>query len=257
MPGAEATGQNADTMQQGHCDTLILLGIEPEADVADPCQTAQSLQQAQVIALSAYRSPMLEQTADIILPIGVYTETSGSFVNLQGDVQSFTGATPPPGEARPGWKVLRVLGNQLNLSGFDYLDSTSVRDAVLSAYTTPLPENKLGSSTTSLSVQYQGDQWQRIGGVPLYASDAIVRRAAPLQATPDAWSDTLRLNQEMLHQQGLTDGEQITLTQDGNQITLAVQQDNRVPDQCVWLPAAIPMAASLGPSFANVRLEKH
>jgi NADH-quinone oxidoreductase subunit G len=255
--GVQKTGQNAATMQQGGCDTLILLGLEPEADVADPQQTAQALAKADVIALSAYRSPLLEQTAEVIMPIGVHTETSGSFVNLQGDVQSFTGVTAPPGEARPGWKVLRVLGNQLNLPSFDYLDSTSIREEVLRRHSTPLLGNRLSpGGDETLSIQYTGGTWQRIGGVPLYASDAMVRRSAPLQATPDAWPDTLRLNAKMLKQQGLTDGEQARLIQGKHSLTLAVQCDDRVPDHSIWLPAALASVATLGNSYANVSLEK-
>ena len=254
--GINQVGQNAAAMQQGGCDTLILHGIEPELDMADPQQTVAALAKAQVIALSAYRSPWLEETAEVILPIGVYTETSGSFVNLQGDVQSFAGVTAPPGEARPGWKVLRVLGNQLNLPSFDYLDSTSVRDEVLKRHQAPLLDNRLSPTEDSLQVQYSAGAWQRVGGVPLYASDAIVRRSAPLQATPDAWSESIRLNSRMLEQIGLADGETARINQGEHSISLPVQSDDRVPDQTVWLPAALPAVAALGNSFANISLEK-
>ncbi len=251
-----AAGQNAVQMQQGECDTLVLLGLEPEADVADPQQTAQALTRAGVVALSAYRSPLLEQTADVILPIGVATETSGSFINLQGDVQSFIGATPPPGEARPGWKVLRVLGNTLKLNGFEYLDSTSIRDEALQHHTAPLPDNRLHPGAETLQPVADATGWQRIGGVPIYATDAIVRRAAPLQATPDAWDDTVRLHPNMLAEHQIADGATVRLTQGECSSVLTACADARVPDGCVWYPAGLPNGAQLGASFANnVRLE--
>ncbi len=252
---AETTGQHAAQMQQGGCDTLILLGLEPEADVADPQQTTQALTQARVVALSAYRSPLLEQTADVILPIGVATETSGSFINLQGDRQSFAGAAPPPGEARPGWKVLRVLGNTLKLADFDYTDSTHIRDAALQHHTTRLPDNCLGPDRAALQPQATAHNWQRIGGVPIYATDAIVRRAAPLQATPDAWNDTARLNPRMLAEHNLNTGSAVRLTQGEHSITLAVCSDARVPDGCVWYPTGLPGSTQLGAGFAHISLE--
>jgi NADH-quinone oxidoreductase subunit G len=260
VPGYNAenqsiAGQNVAQMQQGGCDTLVLLGLEPEADVAGPQQTAQALTQAGVVALSAYHSPLLEQTADVILPIGVATETSGSFINLQGDVQSFAGAAPPPGEARPGWKVLRVLGNTLKLSGFDYLDSTSIRDEALQHHAAPLPENRLHPGAATLQPIADAEGWQRVGGVPIYATDAIVRRAAPLQATPDAWDDTVRLNPHMLAEHQIADGAKVRLIQGECSSVLPVCADARVPDGCVWYPVGLPNSARLGASFANVRLE--
>ncbi|MEM6406377.1 MAG: NADH-quinone oxidoreductase subunit NuoG [Pseudomonadota bacterium] len=256
VAGAVPTaGQNAAQMQQGGCDTLILLGLEPEADVADPQQTAQALNQAQVVALSAYRSPLLEQTADVILPMGVSTETSGTFINLQGDAQSFAGATPPPGEARPGWKVLRVLGNTLELTSFDYQDSISIRDEALQHQPSTLPDNRLGQDRDTLQPQTNADGWQRIGGVPIYATDATVRRAAPLQATPDAWDDTVRLNPRMLTEHHLSSGATVRLTQGEYSTILTICSDDRVPDGCVWYPSGLPRSAQLGASFASVGLE--
>ena len=251
----QPTGQNAAQMQQGGCDTLVLLGLEPEADVADPPQTAQALTQAKVVALSTYRSPLLTQTADVILPIGVSTETSGSFVNLQGDRQSFAGATSPPGEARPGWKVLRVLGNTLELAGFDYLDSTHIRDEALQHHTTRLPDNTPDPDREALQPQATGNDWQRIGGIPIYATDATVRRAAPLQATPDTWDDTIRLNPRMLAKHQLNAGAVVRLIQGEHSITRIVCSDARVPDGCLWYPSGLPGSAQLGASFANVSLE--
>ncbi len=254
--GSATAGMNASAMLQDEvCDTLVLLGIEPEADVADPYQTAQALAQTRVVALSAYLTPVLEATADVVLPIGVFSETSGSFVNLQGDVQSFVGATSPQGEARPTWKVLRVLGNLLNLDGFDYLSTPEIRDELLGVRGEVRPDNQLNGGP-SLRANLVKRGIQRVGGVPMYSSDAVVRRSKPLQQSPDAWPDTLRLNSQMAAGLSVAEGERVRLNQDKQTAILTAQIDDAVPDGCVWLPGAIPSSAGLGCGFANVSVEK-
>ena len=88
--------------------------------------------------------------ADVMLPIAPFTETSGTFVNTEGRVQSFKGAVKPLGEARPAWKVLRVLGNLLNVQGFDYDTSEAVRDEVLNGVNVG---SKLNNHLQGLTVQ--------------------------------------------------------------------------------------------------------
>ena len=105
----------------------LLWNVEPDYDVANPAAVAQALLAAEtVIACSVYRNGALDY-ADVILPITPFTETAGTFVNCEGRVQSFNGTVRPAGEARPGWKVLRVLGNLLGLQGFEYETSDQVR----------------------------------------------------------------------------------------------------------------------------------
>jgi NADH-quinone oxidoreductase subunit G len=107
----------------------VLWGLDPAFDLVDPASALSALDQAGlVVACSAFRSPSLDALADILLPIGAFAETSGTFVNASGDWQRFQGAVAPPGEARPGWKVLRVLGNLLELDGFDYASAKQVHD---------------------------------------------------------------------------------------------------------------------------------
>jgi len=255
VAGAAGEGANAQAMLSGECDTLLLLGVEPEADTADPTQTIKALSDARVVALSSYLTPALQETADVILPIGTFAETSGTFVNLQGDAQSFTGAVSPLGESRPAWKVLRVLGNLADVDGFEYLDSNEVRDDALQIAGGIKPDNTLGDgASTSASLKAGGTQ--RIGGVPMYASDAIVRRSGALQHTPDAWSNGARINNSMAAGLSLGEGDSIRLTQGENSAEMTVTIDDGVPDNCVWLPAALPASVGLGCSFGEISVEK-
>ncbi len=253
--GSQAAGINARGMLEDVCDTLLVLGAEPEFDFADPRQATEAVAAAQLIALATHLSPVLETSADVILPIAAFGETSGTYVNLQGDAQSFAGAMPPPGEVRPAWKVLRVLGNLVDLEGFEQNDSSQVRDALLASRGELKPDNRLGSDG-ALAVQFQGAEAERIGGVPMYSVDALSRRSTPLQATPDAWDGCVRMNEAMAASLALSDGDRVRLTQEGVAVDLPVKIDDCVADRCVWLPVGVPEAATLGCSFAEVSVEK-
>jgi NADH-quinone oxidoreductase subunit G len=79
------------------------------------------------VVLTPFKSQAMLDYAAVLLPVSPFSETSGTFVNTEGRVQSFFAAAKPLGEARPAWKVLRVLGNLLEQAGFDYNSSEDVR----------------------------------------------------------------------------------------------------------------------------------
>ncbi|MGB5743526.1 MAG: NADH-quinone oxidoreductase subunit NuoG, partial [Sedimenticolaceae bacterium] len=185
-------GLNAAAMLEQPLDLYLTFGVEPEMDMADPARTAAALGAAQLLAIGSHASPWLLEHADILLPAAAYAETSGTFVNIEGNAQSFRGATAPPGETRPGWKILRVLGNLVGLDGFDYAESTEVRDEVMAACADLAPDNRTGDLQDRRPRSAPGE-WERVGGVPIYAVDALSRRAHALQLTPDAWGGELRL----------------------------------------------------------------
>ncbi|MGB5493189.1 MAG: NADH-quinone oxidoreductase subunit NuoG, partial [Sedimenticolaceae bacterium] len=178
-------GLNAAAMLEQPLDLYLTFGVEPEMDMADPARTAAALGAAQLLAIGSHASPWLLEHADILLPAAAYAETSGTFVNIEGNAQSFRGATAPPGETRPGWKILRVLGNLVGLDGFDYAESTEVRDEVMAACADLAPDNRTGDLQDRRPRSAPGE-WERVGGVPIYAVDALSRRAHALQLTPDA-----------------------------------------------------------------------
>ena len=176
-PGAK--GMNAASMLATPRKAYVLLNVEAELDCANPQQAIAAMQAADlVVALSAYKHHATEY-ADVLLPIAPYTETSGTFVSCEGRVQSFKGAVKPLGEARPGWKVLRVLGNMLKLDGFDQDTSEAVRDAALKGVDVA---SKLNNAIGVVEVKAASatKDLQRVSDVPIYATDAIVRRSAPL-----------------------------------------------------------------------------
>ena len=155
-------------------------GIEA-ADLVPSSAAATAPQGADcVVALTPYTSADQLAVASVILPVAAFAETSGTWVNVEGRWQSVPGAARPPGEARPAWKVLRVLGNLLGLTGFEYLSSEDVRDELrreLGEYATDgAPSAFVPGRLASL------DATREIG---LYDVDAVVRRSEPLQQTRD------------------------------------------------------------------------
>jgi NADH-quinone oxidoreductase subunit G len=231
--------------------------VEPGRDFWNPALAHKALSGAEcVVALSSFRSPDLEAVADVILPLAGFAETSGSYVNAQGDWQSFAGATVPMGEARPGWKILRVLGNLLDIQGFDQVSSEEVLAEVKSAAADLRPNNGAGVSLGVEQRTPNGGTLVRIGDVPIYSVDPLVRRAPALQKTADAGEAAIRINSRVAAAAGLEEGVQAAVVQDEGRALLPVIIDASVPDGCVRVSAALAGTEELGGQFGEVSLEK-
>src|SRR5512140_188530 len=130
LPGPK--GLNAGQMLGGGLKAVILLNTEPEFDSAAGHKAATALGQAEmVVTLSPFKANM--EFSDVLLPIAPFTETPGTFVNAEGRVQSFHAVVKPAGEARPAWKVLRVIANTLGLPGFEFETAQDVLAAARGA----------------------------------------------------------------------------------------------------------------------------
>ncbi len=137
-----------------------------------------------MVAATPWATDELKSIAHVLLPIGSFAETSGTYVNLDGQWQSFSGAAVPVGQARPGWKVLRVLGNLLGLDGFEQLSSEQIRDALRSL----VDRNSGPIELVSTPVASSAPGAVTVVDLPMYQSDAVVRRATALQRTREARS---------------------------------------------------------------------
>ncbi len=257
-PAGEAcdgTGLTAREQLSEPRKACILLGVEPEYDCWDSAAATAALAASGfVVALAPWASETMKANADVLLPIGPFTETSGTFVNAEGRWQSFTGVASPYANSRPGWKVLRVLGNLLELEGFDYTSSEQVRDELRRRV--DAVSATIGSAQGAVAAAATISGLERIGDVPIHSADALVRRAASLQQTPDAARASVRLCAAQAGQSGVGDADTIRVLQGDSSITLAVEIDERVPAGCVWLPAAIPATVGLGPSYGPVTIER-
>ena len=257
IPGAG--GLDARAMVEQPRNAYLLLGIEPRLDHGHPAAALSALKSADtVIALSAYVSDDLLETADCLLPIAPFTETSGSFVNAAGTVQSFNGVVRPAGDARPAWKVLRVLGNLLNFDGFDQDSSEQVRDAVLTGGVSGRLSVRFAATPGAVSAQkpVEGSSLERIADVPIYFADPIVRRATSLQDTTDAQAPRARLNSATAARLGLGVGQSIRLSQAAaGAATLPVLIDEQVADGVVRLAAGHVASADLNAMIGPIQGE--
>ena len=195
--GAQPTqsGLNAGQMLAGGLKAVILLNNEPEFDATGGAKAKAVLGQAQmVVSMNPFKANM--DFCDVILPISPFTETSGTFVNAEGRLQSFHAVVKPLGETRPAWKVLRVLANMLDLPGFDFDASTDILNKLTgqTSALSSIPVEKLGNLTAS-SIDLSESDIQAVSAA-IYQVDGIVRRASSLQMTADARS-TFNMPQEV------------------------------------------------------------
>ncbi|HRP95241.1 MAG TPA: NADH-quinone oxidoreductase subunit NuoG [Rhodocyclaceae bacterium] len=232
----------------------VLLGAEPDLDFADPSATMAALGGAElVVGLSSFVSPALLATADVLLPIGPFSETSGTFVNCGGTAQSFTAVAKPKGEARPGWKVLRVLGNLLSLDGFDYADSEQVAAEVLGEGLDGRFDNGLAAIEMAAAA---AAGLERVTDVPIHFADPLVRRAEALQRTRDAAAPVARASAATLAALGVSPGERVRLRQGQATAELEIRSDDGVAANCVRVPAGHPATAALGPMSGAISVER-
>jgi NADH-quinone oxidoreductase subunit G len=187
LPGGQAVvepGLTAREMLQRPLKACVLVGgIEPAIDALDPDSASVLARSGFVVALTPFAADEVKRCAHVLLPIGTFAETSGTYVNCEGVWQSQTGAAHPVGQARPGWKVLRVLGNLLNLPGFDYQSSEEVREELRALCAQSPPAGYTGGYAVSATAGTAGAAEPKLVDLPMYQTDALVRRAPSLQKT--------------------------------------------------------------------------
>ncbi len=234
----------------------VLLNAEPELDAADPAQAMAALKQADmVVALSPFKHAAMDY-ADVLLPIAPFTETSGTFVNAEGRAQSFNGTVKPLGDARPAWKVLRVLGNLLGMKGFDYDTSEVVRDEVTAGQSDLSARCNNAVNAAASVAPVSEAAIERVTDVPIHFADALVRRAPSLQLTRDAQAPTARMNGKLLAQLGLVSGDAVKISQGRGHAVLKAMQDDKLAERCIRIAAAHASTANLGSMFGAISVEK-
>ncbi|MEO8836461.1 MAG: molybdopterin-dependent oxidoreductase, partial [Caldimonas sp.] len=241
----------------------VLLNVDPMLDLADGPAALATLRGAEmVVSLTPFMPQPGDDAADVLLPIAPFTETSGTFVNAGGRAQSFHGVVRPLGDARPAWKVLRVLGNLLGLNGFAFETSEAVCEEALGDVAT------LGARLAAASAPALGELslpptsgasgLERIADVPIYATDPIVRRAPALQLTADARPPTVGVPSELAAARGIVEGTMVRVSS-GNgdsstSVTLAAHVDPSLAANVLRVPAGHPLTAPLGAAATGLVL---
>ena len=255
-----AQGMNAAQMLAAPRKAYLLLNVETELDMHNPQQAMAAMHAADmVVALSAYKHRAAEY-ADVMLPIAPFTETSGTFISSEGRVQSFRGAVKPLGEARPAWKVLRVLGNLLELPGFDQDTGEAVLDEILPGKDRANSiAGKLDNHIAGVAVQAiaggNSRDLQRVSDVPIYTADAVVRRATALQLTSDAATPCVVMHSSELRRLGVQSGDTVKVTQGNASVHLTARADDSMPAATARVAAGHPVTAGLGAMFGMIAVE--
>ncbi|HIQ07191.1 MAG TPA: NADH-quinone oxidoreductase subunit G, partial [Thiotrichaceae bacterium] len=250
---AAKEGLSTTDMLMVGLNTMVLYDIDPAYDCDNPQLAMAAMHHAKVIAFSSYASKELLEVADILLPISCAAEMSGSFINAEGRVQSFRAASATLGESKPGWRVLRVLGNRLDIDGFDYLSSSDV----LAEF------NKTVVIKKDNSYPIKGDyvafddvtQLQRISQVHAYSVDAQIRRANALQKTYTQERNRVSLNSKDIKQLSFETLDSITVKQGDSRTIMSLVADDTVPIGCVKMLSGTNKSALLGAAFGAVELQ--
>ncbi|MBX3663154.1 MAG: NADH-quinone oxidoreductase subunit NuoG [Burkholderiales bacterium] len=255
VPTGKVAGKNARQMIESPLKAYLLLGAEPELDCANPRAAIAAMRQAElVVAMSPFQHGAADY-ANVMLPIAPFTETAGTFVSTEGRVQSFNGVVKPLGETRPAWKVLRVLGNLLGLEGFEHDGADDAQREALHGKSEILNKNNnLNMTVAALTNAAAGPA--RIAEVPIYAADALARRAPSLQQTRDAQPPVAMMNRALADRLGLRDGDLVRIAQDGGEALLPYALDEGLPADCVRIALARAETAQLGDAAAALVLER-
>ena len=253
-----ANGAGVESILSGDRKAVLLMNIEPDADLPNPSQARTALAKANtVIALSAYKSADLLEVADVILPISTFTETVGTFVNAEGSAQTIQPSVKPLGDSRPAWKVLRALGSLLNLDGFLFnLPEEVLGEALDESYCTRL-SNKATSNAITHGSTTPTSGLERIADVNIYAGDPIVRRSSALQLTRDAKrGNQAGLNQKLFTELGLKEGDAVRVSQGGQSVDMPALLEVNLAPGAVRISAGTMASAKLGSMNGPITVAK-
>jgi NADH-quinone oxidoreductase subunit G len=243
-------------MLESNLKSYLLFNLDPLLDCWDSKLASNGLGNAEsVIAFTAYKTKSLEQFADILLPLSLYAENDGSYINVEGTQQTFNACVAPAGESRPGWKILRVLANKLGIDNCEYETVNNISYELNELTKNLVPQN-LGHWGAVDFIPASNGSVVRISEMPMNSSDLLVRHAESLQATIDVSDGLIHINQKMADSIGVTNGSDIKLQQQDEAIELSYVIDERVSDNTVFIHAGHPDLTELGAWFSDVTISK-
>jgi NADH-quinone oxidoreductase subunit G len=247
-----ARGMDARAMVASPRAGYLVAGVEAELDMG-PAALAAIAQSEFSVVLSAYRNATTER-GHVMLPIAPFTETPGTFVNMEGRVQSFNAMVKPQGDARQGWKVLRMLGSMLGLAGFEAERVEEVRADISPAFES-LAEGRLSNAVDEFDWQLQAapQSLERVDEFAIYAMDPVARRSRPLQLTADMKrARSARYHPATAASLELAEGDRVRVRQGNGEALLTVAFDPSVPEGCVRVARGIAETAALGEGAVEV-----
>ena len=257
LPGmnkAPAGGLDAGAMLTGQLAAYLLLGVQPEFDFFDGNLARNALSRAAcVVAVTGYKTTV--EYADVLLPMAMYAENTGSYLNMEGRGQYFNTVISAPGDARPAWKIICSLAGNMGLAGFSYKWFEEVRTEATEKMGNIQPDNMDAWITPEAIPASSGDM-QRIGYVPMNSVDALVRHAPALQQTVDVADGVAHINRNTARRLGVAGEENISVTSQANTMQFPLQVDDSVADDCVMIHGGHAGSGSLGPLSGPVSVSR-
>ena len=248
----DVNGLNTREMLKTPLKGYVLWDVEPEFDLANPALAMQALASAEhVVAVSAFASDGLKAVAQVILPLAPLAESEGLFYTFDGQSIVAETAVRPSGQARPGWKILRRLGAELELDGFSQVDIAALREEVLAG----ISQADKSNGEVELAAPKAAADLYRVGDVAMYAVDALCRRSEYLQQTVHAESNFVGLNPDDAGRKGLVEGHEVKVSQGGEHVILAVRLCGELPAGAVLVQSATGAGKALGDSFGPISVE--
>ena len=214
---------SADKILSQSKEAYIIMNFDPLYDYHSPKKINSALKKAKFnLAISPYISDSFKEF-DVVLPMTPFTETSGTFINMEKTIQSFSAVTPPVGQSRPGWKILRVLANFLQLEGFSYDSSEEVKtDAMIEM------DKKNEFSLKDFKPSNIERGLEVLNVVRANDSDMIVRRAASLHQNKNKDQSCCLINPTTMLEEGLIEGQKIKISSSEAEILINVKADDNV-----------------------------
>lgn len=250
----DQVGLNAAEMLSDKTKVFMLMGAEPRYEQINAALARKVCKESTLIVMSTHLSRHAADHANIVLPSAAFAETAGTFVNATGAWQMFNGTTKPPGEARPAWKILRVIGNKLKLDGFDYESVTDIRNELKDLCRDIQLDNSYTADNIEIPSKADSNSLLRCGDLPAYKADMLVRRARSLQKTADAQQNFVSLHGSDMQRLGLVENAVVSAEQNGDTVMIKVKQDDGIPEGCAWLPMGSMDLAGFGCMFEPVTL---
>lgn len=250
-------GLNASEMIITPRRAYVLFNLEPEFDFANSPEVIEAMQAADfVVVFTPFNNEQILQYADVILPIATFAETDGTFVNTVGHWQSIGKAVSAPGEARPAWKVLRVLANKLGFGDVQYQTSEQIRDELKQLLAEEIDFTSHLKDFNHINLKSDVNKMHRVSDIPIYAVDNIVRRASSLQKAVADQENHVAMSTEQANQLDLLNEQVVRVVQGKQELTLPLRIVESMSNNCVWIQRSTAQTDTLGDPIAPVEVQR-
>ena len=245
MVNADAGGLDATAMLTRQMAAYVLVNVEPELDCFDGHLARAAMAEADcVVAVTGYRRAA--EYADVLLPMAMYAENTGSYLNMEGRRQSFNEVVPPPGSSLPAWEIISSLARRLGQTEFSYNGLEEVRTETADMIGQIRADN-LAALTTPGTIPASSDDLQRVGYIPMSSVDSLVRHAPALQQSADVADGLARINSKTARKLEVLDRETINVSCRDNSRQMPLLIDDTVADNCVLIHGGHADGGRLGP----------